>query len=75
MCTLMVIVQIYIRQKPTADCKSLSIITLERTTSGHALQCLQHLHSYIPAVNRMIVVGERKLHTDLLLKAERVMAP
>ncbi len=53
-------------------------------TSGHALKCLQHLRSYIPAVHTLTVARALqqgifvliiKLHTDLPLKAERVMAP
>ena len=75
---------LHIRKKPTADCESLSINNLTSMTSGHALNCLQHLHSYIPAVHTPTVARPLqqsnfalyiKLHADLQLKAERVTAP
>ncbi len=75
---------LHMRKKPTADCESLSINNLSSMTSGHALNCLQHLHSYIPVVHTPTVARSLqqgifalyiKLHAGLQLKAERATAP
>ena len=68
---------LHMRKKPTADCESLSINNLSGMTSGHALNCLQHLHSYIPAVHtptvarplqQCILALYIKLHADIQLR-------
>ncbi len=75
---------LHMRKKPTADSKSLFINTLSSLTSGHALNCLQHLHSYIPAVHtptaarplqQSIFALYIKLNAGLQLKADRATAP